>query len=187
YHSFYTKTAIYFADDMLREMFMFAKKWNGQITSKQRTAFNFLKAIKSILPDLDTNKLPFSVQHPFPKDEKLIEIGTYLIKHIDRNFTLEEIAEPFGISARSLSRRFKEQMGMNYVRFSRSLRITKALELIAENKYNMLQVALNVGYSSLSSFSNVFLKITGVRPTDYAKMLHRYYKLDQHGKQRIEL
>lgn len=171
--SFYKEANIYFVDDMLREMILFSKKWQGAVDKTQVAAYNFLQAIKSILPDFHSNQIPFSIQHPFPKDEKLIEIGSFLLKNIDKNYTIDEIAKKFGISVRSLSRKFKEHMGMNYVRFLRSLRITKALELIAENKYNTLEVALLVGYSSLSAFSNVFYKITGLRPTDYAKLLNK--------------
>lgn len=58
-------------------------------------------------------------------------------------------------------------MGMNYVRFLRSLRITKSLELIAEDKYNMHEIAMLVGYGSLSTFSNIFFKILQMRPTEY--------------------
>lgn len=170
---FYRETNIYFADDLLREMFLFTVKWQGAITKDQHSAYFFLQAIKHLLPELNTNKIPFSVQHPFPKDVRLIEVASYLLSNMDKNYTIEEIAKTFGLSVRTLSRKFKENLGMNYVRFLRSLRITKSLELIAENKYNMFEVAMLVGYSSESSFSNVFLKITGMRPTDYAKLISK--------------
>lgn len=170
---FYSETNIYFADDMLREMILYTRRWEGSVIKKKGSPYYFMQAIKSILPDLNTNKIPFSVQHPFPKDEKLIEIGSFLLANISKSYSIEEISKIFGISVRTLSRKFKDQMGLNYVRFLRSLRITKALELIATHKYNMLEVALMVGYSSVSSFSTIFLKIIGMRPTEYANLLRR--------------
>ena len=86
---------------------------------------------------------------------------------------MEYIAEKFGMSTRSLSRKFKENLGMNYVRFLRSLRITQALELLAEQKYNIYEIAMMVGYGSLAGFSNIFNKVAGIRPTDYAKLLSK--------------
>jgi F0F1-type ATP synthase membrane subunit b/b' len=83
------------------------------------------------------------------------------MKNIEKNYTIDEVAQQFGLSTRTLSRKFKDNMGMNYVRFLRALRITKSLELIAENKYNMYEIAMLVGYNSLSSFSNIFQKWTG--------------------------
>lgn len=56
---------------------------------------------------------------------------------------------------------------MSYVKFLRAIRISKALELIAENKYNIYQIALMVGYNSLSSFSNIFNQVIGMRPADF--------------------
>ena len=170
---FFTKKNIYFANDMLREMIIYTKDWNGPAENNS-TSFHFLKAIKSILPDLTNKEIPFPIQHPFPKDEKLIEIAKFLHKNIDKNYTLDEIAKEFGMSSRTLSRKFKNHLGMNYVRFLRSLRIIKSLELIAENKYNMYEVAMLVGYNSLSTFSNIFFKILSMRPTEYQHMIqHR--------------
>lgn len=170
---FYSMTNIYFASDLLRELFLYTRNWEGPIAASKNAAYDLMKAIKSLLPELESKTIPFSIQHPFPKDQKLIEIATFLLKNIETNYTLEELAQTFGLSVRTLSRKFKVDLGMNYIRFLRSLRITKALELIAEKKYNMLEVALRVGYGSLSAFSTLFLKITGMRPTEYAQLLNK--------------
>jgi AraC-like DNA-binding protein len=53
------------------------------------------------------------------------------------------------------------------VRFLRAIRITKALELMAENKYTVSEIAMAVGYTSLSAFSNIFDRIVGVRPSEF--------------------
>lgn len=172
-NAFYSISNIYYAGDLLREMFLFTKNWNGIIDKENMAKYDLVKAIKSILPEMESNKLPITIQHPFPKDQKLIEIAKFLMNNIEKNYTIEEIAKIFGISARTLSRKFKDNMGMNYVRYLRSLRITKSLELIAENKYNMYEIAMLVGYNSLSSYSNIFLKVSGIRPTEFAQMLHK--------------
>jgi AraC-like DNA-binding protein len=170
---FYSKTNIYYADDLLREMFLYTKKWEGEIEKNNPVRYDFLRAIKSILPEMESSLLPINIQHPFPKDPKLFEISKFLLENIDKSYTIEEIAKIFGISARTLSRKFKENLGMNYVRFLRSIRITRSLEMIVENKYNMYEIAMLVGYNSLSSFSTIFLKVCGIRPTDYAKKIHQ--------------
>ncbi|MEN2435291.1 helix-turn-helix domain-containing protein [Weeksellaceae bacterium A-14] len=60
---------------------------------------------------------------------------------------------------------------MNYVRFLRALRITRSLELLSEKKYNIYEVAMMVGYNTLSAFSNVFKTVLGISPKVYADML----------------
>lgn len=171
--SFYTVPNIYFASDLLRELILYARNWEGTIDRTSKASYDLMQAIKSLLPELASKSIPFSIQHPFPKDEKLVEIASYLLKNIESNFTLAEVAQTFGLSVRTLSRKFKVHLGMSYIRFLRSLRITKALELISEKKFNMLEIALRVGYSSLSTFSTIFLKITGMRPTTYAQILNK--------------
>ena len=163
---YFDKQNIYFANDMIREMFLFSKNWEGSIKTGT-PSYYFLKGMKSVLPMVNSPILPFPIQHPSPKDETLIAIARFLMRNLERNYTLEEIAVEFGMSARTLSRKFKTHMGLSYVRFLRSLRITKALELIAEDKYNMYEVAMLVGYGSLSTFSNIFYKVLQMRPTDY--------------------
>ena len=171
--SFYNTTNIYYAGDLLREMLLHTKNWNGIIIKEEIAKYSFLQAIYTLLPSLEKNLLPITTQHPFPKDEKLIEIAKFLSNNLEKNYSLEEISKEFGLSSRTLSRKFKDSVGMSYVRFLRSLRVTKAMELIAINKYNMYEIAFMVGYQSLASFSTIFNKVFGMRPTDYAALLHK--------------
>lgn len=168
---FYNDTDIYYAGELLREMILYTKEWHGKINSESPLQFHFIQAIKALLPELQGSRLPETIQHPFPKDKKLMEIAKFLSKNIDQNYTIEDVAKEFGLSTRTLSRKFRDSMGISYVRFLRSIRITKSLELIAQNQYNMYEVAMMVGYGSLSAFSTIFHKVTGIRPTDYAQIV----------------
>lgn len=170
---FFNHAAIYFANDLLREMLLFTRKWHGAITPQQADAYHFLKAIKANLPQFEATQIPVMMQHPFPKSEQLQAITQYLNNNIDTTFSFEQVAHHFGYSTRTLSRKFKEDVGMNYVRYVRSLRINKAFQLLTEQKHNLNEIALLVGYSSLATFSNIFFKLTGIRPSEYAKSLKK--------------
>jgi AraC-like DNA-binding protein len=171
---FYKKPNIYLVNDLLREMILFTKDWSGPITDSEPYKLLFMKAIQIILPQLGQSSATFMVKHPYPKDQRLVEIGSFLRQNMATAYTLDEIAIKFGFSTRTLSRLFKEDLGFSYVRFVRSLRMSNALELMAENKYSVLEIAEQVGYSSLSSFSNIFQKIIGIRPTEYMAKLTLY-------------
>lgn len=168
---FYNLTNIYSVSHLLREMILYTKNWNGKIVKDSGVKYDFLKALKGVLAEGDDKRLAFPVQHPFPKDETLLKIAKYINLNLEKSLTIEEIAKEFGMSTRTLSRKFKEQMGINYVRFVRALRITRSLELMSEEKYNMYEIAMIVGYNSLSSFSNIFKKVTGMAPTEYSQRL----------------
>lgn len=170
-NDFFNEINIYSVSHLLREMILYTKEWDGKITIKDGANYHFLKALKGILPSKRDKNLLFPVQHPFPKDETLLKIAQYIQKNLDKNLTIESTAKEFGLSTRTLSRKFKEVLGMNYVRFLRSLRITRSVELMLEEKYNMYEIAMMVGYNSLSSFSNIFKIVIGVAPSEYLRRI----------------
>jgi AraC-like DNA-binding protein len=170
-NGFFDEINIYSVSHLLREMILYTKDWDGKITKNDGVKYDFLKALKGILPEKRDKKLAFPVQHPFPNDEMLLKVAQYIHANLEKPLSIDSTAKEFGMSTRTLSRKFKEILGMNYVRFLRALRITRSLELMLEGKYNMYEIAMMVGYNSLSSFSNIFKKVIGVAPTDYLQKL----------------
>jgi AraC-like DNA-binding protein len=55
--------------------------------------------------------------------------------------------------------------GRSPVSFIRDIRLNKALSLIRENKYNLSEIALEVGYNSPSYFSKCFQEKYGIQPS----------------------
>ena len=53
---------------------------------------------------------------------------------------------------------------MSFSRYSKISRVIKALELIENGVDNVSEIASQVGYESISTFSNNFLEICGNRP-----------------------
>lgn len=166
---------IFLSNDLMREMFLFAQDWEGEISKKKHYAkYCLLRAMMAIIPEMSTPIDAFPMQHPYPKSEKLRNIARYLNMNIDQAFTIEQVAGRFGMSSRSLSRLFKEDMGISYIRFLRAIRMSKALELMSENSYSILEIAMRVGYNELSSFSNIFTRVTGIRPSVYMSKINEY-------------
>lgn len=166
---------IFLSNDLMREMFLFARDWKGGISRKKSySRYCLLRAMMAIIPEMSPPIDAFPMQHPYPKSEKLRRVARYLNMYIDQAFTIEQVAAQFGMSSRSLSRLFKEDMGISYIRFLRAIRIAKALELMAENTYSILEIAMRIGYSELSSFSNIFTRVTGIRPSVYMSKINEY-------------
>ncbi|CAM3565261.1 helix-turn-helix domain-containing protein [Sphingobacterium prati] len=174
-HSVLLNPNIFLSNDLMREMFLFAQDWEGRINKKNSySKYCLLRAMMAIIPEMSPPIDAFPMQHPYPKSEKLQRIARYLNTNIDQAFTIEQVATQFGMSSRSLSRLFKEDMGISYIRFLRAIRIAKALELMAENTYSILEIAMRVGYNELSSFSNIFTRVTGIRPSVYMSKINEY-------------
>jgi AraC family transcriptional regulator len=80
---------------------------------------------------------------------------------------LEEIGRAVGCSAFHLSRTFSAATGMTIPQYLRQLRMERAAELLRSGKFNVTETALEVGYSSLSHFSQAFHETYGCCPGLY--------------------
>ncbi len=81
--------------------------------------------------------------------------------------TLEQIAREAACSPFYLSRTFSKEMGQTIPQYLRQLRMEKAAHLLKTGDYNVTEVAMEVGYSSLSHFSAAFHQTYGCCPGLY--------------------
>jgi AraC-like DNA-binding protein len=81
--------------------------------------------------------------------------------------TLEEIGRSVGCSPFHLSRTFSAVTGLTISQYLRQLRMERAAELLKSGKFNVTEAALEVGYSSLSHFSQTFHETFGCCPGLY--------------------
>lgn len=86
----------------------------------------------------------------------------------DHTFNVEKLCREIGISRSQLYRKVKSVTGRSPVEFIRDLRLTKALSLIKENRYNLSEVALEIGFNSPSYFSKCFHEKFGVKASKVA-------------------
>ena len=80
---------------------------------------------------------------------------------------LEEIGRAVGCSPFHLSRTFSTATGLTIPQYIRQLRMERAAELLKSGKFNVTEAALEVGYSSLSHFSQAFHETFGCCPGLY--------------------
>lgn len=77
---------------------------------------------------------------------------------------IEQLAEEFGISSRSIRKYFETALGMSCTEYITMLRMEKAKEMLWNTRKNITDIAVDVGYSSSQYFSNVFSAYTGMSP-----------------------
>lgn len=80
---------------------------------------------------------------------------------------LEELGRMVACSPYYLSRTFSAEMGMTIPQYLRQLRLERAAELLKSGRFNVTEAALEVGYSSLSHFSQAFHEHFGCCPGLY--------------------
>jgi AraC family transcriptional regulator len=86
---------------------------------------------------------------------------------LERNFSLATLAAGAGMSDFHFSRLFRRATGQSPSQYFIQMRMDKARELLLESNLSVIEVALEVGYSSPSHFSQVFRRHTGATPREY--------------------
>jgi AraC-like DNA-binding protein len=79
------------------------------------------------------------------------------------------IAGDLGISPSHLIRQFEALFGSTPHQFRIDSRITLAKRLLASGEYSVTDVCMEVGFSSLGSFSTLFLTRVGETPSAYRR------------------
>lgn len=103
------------------------------------------------------------------------------IEYIDKNYmnpvSIAELAAQCSLSEAHLRRKFKEYMNMSPVDHLTLVRMRRGCELLNTTSLPVPEVALRVGYQSVSSFSRNFQKLIGTTPYHYKKL-----SMDYRGK-----
>lgn len=87
--------------------------------------------------------------------------------NLDHGWTLEELSQHVGLSRSTLAERFRTAMGDTTLNHLRMLRMQKAIQLLAETRYTLEQIAVAVGYQDAFGFSKVFKRTTGQSPRQF--------------------
>lgn len=162
---FYEEEGIYPVNDLLLNLLLFTNRWKGDLYKGSRN-YIVAKALKVLLPDISGKNLSLSL--PLAKDARLIKITDYIASHIGDAISFEDLAKRFGLSTRTLHRLFVKDLGMSFMQFFTISRMLRAVELLQDKSMPVSEVALAVGYNSLPTFSNIFYKMLGQRPSEYA-------------------
>ncbi len=96
-----------------------------------------------------------------------------LLDYIDSNYaldiSLEQAAGKLNFSSWHFSKMFARLTGMNYVRYLSTIRVEKAIELIAGSPLTITDIALQCGFNNTRTFNRVFKDISGMTPSQLAK------------------
>ncbi len=99
------------------------------------------------------------------RDRDPVKRAIYLLREcLDQPLDLTAIAKEVGVAPHHLSRRVSTETGSTLQRHLRRMRIERACEALDSGKMNVTEVALEVGYQSLSHFAKAFREETGTSP-----------------------
>ena len=90
--------------------------------------------------------------------------------NLERDLSLEALARRAAMSTRTLSRRFREQLGSSPAQWVSRRRIRRSQELLETTAHSIERVASLSGFASVSSFRARFQQTVGNAPQSYRKM-----------------
>jgi AraC-like DNA-binding protein len=103
---------------------------------------------------------------PQPRDDRLQAIARMLYEQPADNTPLAALGQATGASARTLSRLFRDELGMTFYQWRTQLRVYHALVLLADG-HDTTHVAHACGWSNPSGFIAAFAGVVGTTPGRY--------------------
>lgn len=104
------------------------------------------------------------------ENQFIIDVRNYILENIeDDNLTVESVGQAFSLGRMQFYRKIKALTDQSASEFIRSVRLTKAVELIKTKELTLSEIAYTTGFSSLSSFSKAFKKQFGQSPSSFTE------------------
>jgi AraC-like DNA-binding protein len=147
---------------------------------QQRRLFRFAKqspgdplAIEEEVLTLAARLFNSREAEPLPHDrhcrtvvDRTIE---YLGGHYLESMSLVSVAREVGAAPTYVSRLFRRVVGCTMHAFREELRLRRSLDLLPESKGDVIRVAVDLGFSSHSHFTNRFHRRFGLTPTQFIR------------------
>ena len=99
--------------------------------------------------------------------ERLNVAIKYMNSHLTGALTLTDVAHAVGLSPQAFSRFFHKFMGMPFVEYVASLRISLACRYLLETDRTIASICYLCGFNNLSNFNRIFKKRKGVTPKEF--------------------
>ncbi len=104
--------------------------------------------------------------------ETINQIIDYIKNNLTEELNLEALAQKASLSPYHFHRIFTVTTGYSPMEYIRKKRILFALQEITTSNKSILEIAVELGYSSNETFSRAFLKEYGSKPSE----VRNYYK-----------
>lgn len=155
------KPCVIGVSELMRALVRRAVSWSeqDQLSPAQRRVMN-------VLLD-EVRQAPHQPLHlPLPTDRRLLRIVSAIMIEPADNRTLEQWAEWAGLSPRTMSRLFRQEVGCSFAQWRQQALLTHALERLARGE-QVAAVADALGYASPSNFIVMFRRCFGESPGRY--------------------
>ena len=96
-------------------------------------------------------------------------ISRYVEEHYREDISLSALADRMHYSLPYVSRRFREETGVSFLRYLQNYRVMQACRLLASSDRSLPEISEAVGYSDVKFFSSLVRRETGLSPSEFRK------------------
>ena len=86
-----------------------------------------------------------------------------------RDITLDDVAKEQNLNPSYFCRVFKRASGSSFVDYLNFVRICKSEKMLATSEKSILEIACDVGFSSLSYYTRIFKRYKNCTPNEYRR------------------
>lgn len=105
------------------------------------------------------------------KEDHWLELVRYINEFYQENITLQMLAKKEFMSQSYFSRLFQKEMGVNFSEYLTEIRLSHAVNLLADKELTVTDICFETGFRNVNSFIESFKQKFGMTPGQYRKEL----------------
>ncbi len=116
-----------------------------------------------------TTQLTYSplISKKYHNDKTIRAVQDWMEDNYQSSLSIATISKKFGVSNRTLIRRFKQAAKVTPSSYLQEVRLDSASRLLVQSNQTIDEITHAVGYSDISSFTKLFKRNTGLSPSSY--------------------
>lgn len=104
------------------------------------------------------------------KEQKLVsDVIKYIYDNYTKELTINDVTEEFDITDTKLNKILISYSGKRFIEFLNALKIDKACEMLLTTDKSVIDISFELGFNTVKTFNNNFLKLKNMSPTDFRK------------------
>ena len=167
---YYFCTAVRLVEEKMLSLNLEGKNPNiGELLEKGRQCQNFLQMRRIFREYLEG--YPALLKSAMENNEKkdILKAKEYIEKHYQENLTLEILAGHIHMNPYYFSSYFKKNAGENFKDYVNRVRVEHAVSLLISTDKKTYEIAAEVGFRDVRSFTEVFSRTYGETPNSYRR------------------
>lgn len=135
----------------------------GEVSSREELVSFFDRTVASVTAQDGSG--------PHPQNLIILKVIAFIRKNYSKEITLSQAADLAGVTPEYLSGLFNREMKINFSVFLKNYRISLAKRMLLSDRYQVQEIAHEVGFCDAKYFNRVFKEACGASPSDYKKSM----------------